>query len=116
MGLLLGWTSSQADPSALWHIVHGQCEPHEEGSHDPSPCAVVDLSGGMAKGYALLKDIRGIAQYLLIPTAHIGGIEDPAILAPDAVNYWQVAWEARSLVEQRLNTKLARDDVSLAIN
>jgi len=116
LGLLLGSSAAQADPSALWQIVHGQCVPHEEASHDPSPCAVVDLSDGMAKGYALLKDIRGIAQYLLIPTAHIGGIEDPAILAPDAVNYWQAAWEARSLVEQRLNTKLARDDVSLAIN
>jgi CDP-diacylglycerol pyrophosphatase len=116
LGLLLGPAAAQADPSALWHIVHGQCVPHEEASHDPSPCAVVDLSDGMAKGYALLKDIRGIAQYLLIPTAHIGGIEDPAILAPDAVNYWQAAWEARSLVEQRLNTRLSRNDASLAIN
>ncbi|MFL5257141.1 MAG: CDP-diacylglycerol diphosphatase [Rhodopila sp.] len=115
-GLLLGPATAQADPSALWKIVHGQCVPHEEASHDPSPCAAVDLSGGVEKGYALLKDIRGIAQYLLIPTAHLGGIEDPAILAPDAVNYWQAAWEGRSLVEQRLHMKLPRDDVSLAIN
>jgi len=116
LALLPVSAAAQADPSALWNIVHGQCVPHEEASHDPSPCAVVTLSGGMAKGYSLLKDITGIAQYLLIPTARIGGIEDPAILAPDAVNYWQAAWEGRSLVEQRLHTTLARDDVSLAIN
>jgi CDP-diacylglycerol pyrophosphatase len=115
-GLMCAPAAAQADPSALWNIVHGQCVPHEEAAHDPAPCAEVDLSDGAQKGYALLKDINGVAQFLLIPTAHLGGIEDPAILAPDVVNYWEAAWEARSLVEQRLHMKLARDDVSLAIN
>ncbi|PPQ36486.1 CDP-diacylglycerol diphosphatase [Rhodopila globiformis] len=115
-GLLFAPAAVQADPSALWNIVHGQCVPHEESAHNPAPCAKVDLSGGVRKGYALLKDINGVAQYLLIPTTHISGIEDPAILAPDAVNYWQAAWQARSLLDQRLHTTLPRDDVSLVIN
>ena len=113
---LLPMGAGAADPSALWKIVNGQCVPHEEAEHDPSPCAEVDLTGGVAKGYGVLKDIKGVAQFLLIPTARIGGIEDPAILAPSATNYWDAAWKARSFVDQRLHTSLPRDAVVLAIN
>lgn len=101
-----------ANPSALWDIVHGKCVPDEETARDPSPCAAVDL----VHGYAVLKDINGIAQFLLIPTARTGGIEDPAILAPDAPNYWDAAWRSRYFVEERLHTALPRDNVALAIN
>jgi len=116
VGVVFAPAAAQADPSALWKIVNGECVPHEEATHEPLPCAVVNLSGGVDKGFALLKDIRGIAQYLLIPTAHVGGIEDPAILAPGAVNYWEPAWQGSTLVEQRLHTTLPRDAISLAIN
>ena len=113
LGPVGGWA---ADPSALWKIVSGQCVPHEQTTHDPAPCAVVDFADGMDKGFAVLKDLNGVAQFLLIPTARIGGIGDPAILALDAVNYWDAAWQARTFVEARLQTKLPRDAVSLAIN
>jgi CDP-diacylglycerol pyrophosphatase len=117
LALLLAPAGGQAaDPSALWKIVSGKCVPHEEATQDPSPCSVVDLAHGAGKGFAILKDIRGVAQFLLIPTARISGIEDPAILAPDATNYWDPAWKARSFVEERLHTALPRDAVSLAIN
>jgi CDP-diacylglycerol pyrophosphatase len=120
----LGWfvaallipVSAHADPSALWKIVNGKCVPHELAAHDPSPCSAVDIKNGVEKGYAVLKDINGIAQFLLIPTARIGGIEDPAILAPGATNYWDAAWQARFFVEERLHTTLPRDTLSLAIN
>jgi len=113
LALLLAPASARAaDPSALWNIVGGQCVPDEQTAHDPAPCAAVDLAGGVA----VLKDINGVAQFLLIPTVRISGIEDPAILAPDAVNYWAAAWQARSFVEARLHTTLPRDLVSLAIN
>ncbi len=105
-----------ADPSALWKIVDGQCVPHEQAAANPAPCAAVDLSQGVEKGFAVLKDIVGIAQFLLIPTARIGGIEDPAILAPNATNYWQAAWQARRFVDDRLHTTLPRDGYALAIN
>lgn len=105
-----------ADPSALWKIVNGACVPHEEATHTPSPCAEVDLAQGVANGFAILKDIKGDTQFLLIPTARISGIEDPAILAPDAPNYWAHAWDARSFVEDRLHKTLPRNAVSLAIN
>ena len=120
-GVLLGLTlipaaTRAADPSALWKIVNGECVPHEEAERDPSPCAALDLAEGVEKGYGVLKDINGVAQFLLIPTARIGGIEDPAILAPGATNYWDAAWKARSFVDRRLHVALPRDAVALAIN
>jgi len=80
-----------ADPNALWNIVHGQCVPGERGHGDPSPCAKVDLSAGEAAGFAVLKDIKGATQFLLIPTRHISGIESRALLAPGATNYFAAA-------------------------
>ena len=104
------------DPSALWKIVDGKCLPHQKATRDPSPCESLELASGVEKGFAVLKDINGVAQFLLIPTARISGIEDPAILAPDATNYWDAAWQARFFVEQRLHTTLPRDSISLAVN
>ncbi len=72
--------AAQADPNALWNIVHGQCVPDELEHGDPKPCAEVELGSGLAAGYAVLKDIRGTTQYLLIPTRQIGGIESRALL------------------------------------
>jgi len=105
-----------ADPSALWRIVDGTCVPHEQAAHDPTPCTSVNLSHGTEKGFVVLKDINGASQFLLIPTARIGGIEDPAILAPTATNYWDAAWQARHYVESRLHTNLPRDGFALVIN
>lgn len=101
-----------ADPSALWHIVHDRCVPDEVLHGDPAPCALVDL----AQGYVVLKDIVGATQFLLLPTARIGGIESPALLAPDAPNYFRDAWEARRFTEARAPAPLSREDLSLAIN
>jgi len=101
-----------ADPDALWKIVHGQCVPSEGGGSGPAPCSLVDL----ADGYAVLKDIRGATQFLLIPTTRITGIEDPQLLAPGAANYWEFAWQARRLVTERAGRPVPREDVGLAIN
>ncbi|MDR3538351.1 MAG: CDP-diacylglycerol diphosphatase [Acetobacteraceae bacterium] len=108
--------SHAADPSALWHIIDGRCIPHEEQAHDPSPCSKVDLSEGRQSGYVVLKDINGASQFLLMPTARIHGIESAEILAADAANYWDLAWQSRYFVEERLQHLLTREDVALAIN
>ncbi|HYZ23345.1 MAG TPA: CDP-diacylglycerol diphosphatase, partial [Rhodopila sp.] len=111
-GLAIGPGPVRADPMALWNIVNGQCAPDEQQRHDPAPCSAVDLP----HGYAVLKDLVGAAQFLLIPTARISGIEDPAVLAPDAVNYFAEAWEARAYTAERLGAPQARDVIILAIN
>ncbi len=108
--------AAQADPNALWDIVHGQCVPNERQHGDPKPCAEVDLKSGIAIGYAVLKDIRGATQFLLIPTQQISGIESSALLAPRAANYFADAWQARRFVEKSLGHAMPRDTLSLAIN
>lgn len=100
----------------LWTIVNGQCVPDQRNNDNPAPCALVDLEGGEPRGSAVLKDLVGATQFLLIPTERIGGIESPQILAADAPNYFAEAWRARSFVDQRAGRELPRDWVSLAIN
>jgi CDP-diacylglycerol pyrophosphatase len=100
------------DPGALWRIVHEECVPHQAQFGTPLPCAAVDEQAG----YAILKDRRGASQFLLIATARVSGIEDPAILAPDAPNYWLRAWDATRLVQALLGHALPREAMSLAIN
>jgi CDP-diacylglycerol pyrophosphatase len=101
-----------SNPNVLWQIVHGQCVPDEQLRRDPKPCAEVDLAGG----FAVLKDIAGTSQFLLIPTTEVGGIEDPSLLAPLARDYFAEAWQARGFVEQALGHAMPRDTLSLAIN
>jgi CDP-diacylglycerol pyrophosphatase len=105
-----------ASPDALWKIVHGRCVPDEQLHKNPSPCTYVSLAGGEAHGYAILKDIKGATQFLLIPTDRITGIESPKILADDAPNYFAAAWAARSDTEAVFHHPLPREDMSLAIN
>jgi CDP-diacylglycerol pyrophosphatase len=111
-----GISGAQGDPNALWSIVNGSCVPDQQQHGDPAPCAEVDLSAGEEEGYAVLKDLVGPLQFLLIATGRITGIESPSILEPDATNYFAAAWQARSFVEERAGRTLPRDWVSLAIN
>jgi CDP-diacylglycerol pyrophosphatase len=101
-----------ANPSGLWNIVDGKCVPHMRDQHDPAPCSAVDLTAGIA----VLKDLIGATQFLLLPTARIRGIESPELLAPHATNYWDWAWRMRSLTENLAGTHLPREALSLAVN
>ena len=117
LGLLVGPLSRDAaaqasNPNALWQIVHDQCVPDEQQHGDPAPCAVVNLAGA----FAVLKDIKGATQFLLIPTKQISGIESPSLLAPFAANYFADAWQERGLVEKALGHAMPPDMLSLAIN
>ena len=98
-----------ADPDALWKIVHGRCVPNAQAGN-PAPCVQVDPDA------AVLKDIAGATQFLLIPTARITGIESPALLAPNAPNFFAAAWDARRYVDGVVGRVLPRDAIALAIN
>lgn len=101
------------DRNRLWMLVHDGCAPAAaRGIYPPSPCAEVDAS----HGYAVFKDRVGRYQYLLLPLARIRGIESPALLAPDAPNYFADAWVARLYVETALHAAQPRDVLSLAVN
>jgi CDP-diacylglycerol pyrophosphatase len=103
-------------PNALWEVVRNVCVPGQSQHQDPKPCLQVDLTGGTEKGFAILRDPRRAVQFLLIPTARISGIESPAVLAPNATNYFAQAWEARTYIDQALQRPLPRDGIGLAIN
>jgi len=110
--LALAPRANAADANALWHIVSEQCVPNQKKNHAPRPCEQVDL----AAGYAVLKDLVGNTQFLLIPTRQLKGIESPELLAAGAPNYWQDAWQARRFVEQRARHQLPRDAIGLTVN
>ena len=75
-----------------------------------------DLNGGVEQGVAILKDLVGVSQMLAIPTRRIAGIEDPQMLAPNAPPVFTIAWDAKTLVEERLHKTLPREAIGLAIN
>ena len=117
LGLLLPSLAAQAyDPNALWKLVHDKCVPNQQAKGDPKPCAEVDLTNGVERGYAVLKDLHGATQYLLIPTQRIAGIESPELLAPDAANYFAAAWNSRGFVEKALGRALPDNVLGLAVN
>jgi CDP-diacylglycerol pyrophosphatase len=114
---LFGSAAAHAqNPNALWQIVHDKCVPDQTQHGDPKPCAEVNLGHGGASGYAILKDIRGATQFLLIPTERVGGIESVSLLSPGSPNYFADAWAARGFVERVLSHPMPRDTISLAIN
>jgi CDP-diacylglycerol pyrophosphatase len=112
VGVIAKLLIGNRDPDALWKTVHGRCVPDQANQGNPAPCIFVDLS----KHWAVFKDARGKAQSLLIPTDRVTGIEDPRILAPEAPNYWQAAWEARRLVGRLAPRDLSDDEFAFAIN
>jgi CDP-diacylglycerol pyrophosphatase len=115
IGVVAWIAASPAQPAgsdALWHIVHDLCVIDMKANGLPAPCTAVNLS----QGYAVLKDIRGQTQLLVIPTSRVTGIEDPQVLEPASPNYWQAAWGTRGLFEKRVGRPVPRDDIGLAIN
>jgi CDP-diacylglycerol pyrophosphatase len=109
---LAGYPAQAADPNALWRVVHNLCVTDMVVSGLPAPCTTVDLK----RGYALLNDIRGATQILLVPTRRMNGIESPELLSPTSPNYWQYAWDTLPLLEKRAGRPVRREDVGLAIN
>jgi CDP-diacylglycerol pyrophosphatase len=111
------WTSgcaliATADPNALWKIVDHQCVPAARASGSPGFCTAVDLQ----KRYAILKDINGDTQFLLIPTDRVTGIESPGVLDADAPDYWADAWAERQYVGSRIGLTFPPNQLGLEIN
>ncbi|KAA1179888.1 CDP-diacylglycerol diphosphatase [Rhizobium tropici] len=95
-----------ADSDVLWKIVHDKC------LVQTAPC----ISVNTVEHYAMLKDLRGVAQFLLIPTDKITGMESPALLDPATPNFFADAWAEQGDVDSRLPRPVPRDGMSLAVN
>ena len=108
--------AARADGTVLWRLVSQRCVPGQLARHDPAPCVLVHLDGGTERGWAVLKDIRGVSQFLLIPTAKRTGIESPELLAEGEPNYFAAAWSQHDRVGAAMGHALRRTDIALAIN
>jgi len=104
--------TAHASSDVLWGIVNEKCVPGQRDRGQPNPCVKVDLN----KGYAIIKDVVGDAQYLLIPTAKNSGIDDPAVLARNTPNYFALAWQERHFMADIVKRDPPRDTISLAVN
>ena len=108
--------SAWADRDALWKIIDTQCVPEAMAGQKPAPCSRVQLAPDRDHGWVVLKDRKGVLQYLLMPTARIAGMESPVPEQPGSANYFAQAWRARDLVDQLNGSPVPRDALSLTIN
>ncbi|MBG7620376.1 CDP-diacylglycerol diphosphatase [Herbaspirillum sp. AP02] len=104
--------TAAADPHKLWEITSQQCVPAMQAHGEPQPCATVDLQ----RGFVILKDLVGPAQYLLMPTRRLSGIESPELLREDAPRYWAYAWEQRWRVAQTLGRSREDEQLGVEVN
>ncbi|MBB5877238.1 CDP-diacylglycerol diphosphatase [Xanthomonas sp. 3498] len=102
------------DRQRLWRLLSTRCLPQARAGADPAPCSEVHADPGQR--YALMKDLHGAYQYLLIPTVPVSGIEDPRARSAAAPNWLGLAWQARSRVADALGRPLPHDLASLTIN
>lgn len=100
------------DPTLLWKVVTNLCVPNHLRNWGAFPCQEVDTD----KGIAILKAPGDKAHFLLVPTARIDGIESPALLNPDAPNYWDYAWDFRTSLAKYAGRPVEWSDLGLAVN
>lgn len=109
-------TALAADRDVLWKIIDAGCVPGAASGVMPPPCTRVEMPAGREYGWAVMKDRRGVLQYLLLPTARISGVESPELLKADTPNFFAQAWQARDLLDRLNGHPLPRDAVSLTLN
>jgi CDP-diacylglycerol pyrophosphatase len=102
------------DRQALWQVVQA-CVADFKLTTAPFPCLAVNLSGGEERGNIVLRP-PFMHDMVLSPTRKVVGIEDPFLRSPDAPNYFEAAWRARSLLNGAGGRPPNRDEVALVVN
>jgi len=102
------------DRLALWQVVRA-CVADYQLTGAPFPCLEVDLSGGEKRGHAVLLPPL-LRDLIVAPTRAIAGVEDPILQSPDAPNYFDAAWRARSFLKGPDGREPERDMIALAVN
>lgn len=105
------WPKS-GNPNILRHITLDKCIPNYTQNQNPAPCSEVNLD----KNYVILKDLNGILQYLLMPTARLDGMESPELLDNKTTNFLWESWQERHFMSDKLGKPIPDSAVSLAIN
>jgi CDP-diacylglycerol pyrophosphatase len=102
------------DRQALWQVVRG-CVADFKLTSAPFPCLAVNLSGGEERGHVVLRPPL-MHDMIVSPTRKVAGIENPFLQSPDAPNYFDAAWRARSLLKGAERRRPNRDEVALVVN
>jgi CDP-diacylglycerol pyrophosphatase len=98
----------------LWEVVRA-CVTDYKLTGKPFPCLEVDLAGGEALGNVVLRPPL-LEDTVLAPTRRIEGIEDPFLQSPEAPNYFDAAWRARTFLKSADGQEPERDAIALFVN
>ncbi len=99
---------------ALWQVVRA-CVADYKLTGAPFPCLEVNISGGEARGNVVLRAPLQ-DETILVPTRKITGVEDPFLQSPEAPNYFDAAWRARTYLKTADGRAPERDDIALIVN
>ena len=99
---------------ALWQVVRA-CVADYKLTGAPFPCLEVDLSGGEERGTVVLRPPL-LDDTMLAPTRRITGVEDLFLRSPEAPNYFDAAWRARTFLKSADGQAPERDAIALFVN
>ena len=102
------------DRLVLWQVVRA-CVADFKLTGTPFPCLEVNLAGGEALGDVILRPPLS-DDTILSPTRRITGIEDPFLQSPEAPNYFDAAWRARTFLKSADGQTPERDAIALIVN
>ena len=112
------YAANLAGRNLLWQVVRA-CTLDQATTGSPLPCLEVNP----AQGFAVLRPPIGRPDTILTPLKAIKGLEDPQLQAPDAVNYFALAYAARRWIGEpkgrlalAVNSRLARSQDQLHIH
>jgi CDP-diacylglycerol pyrophosphatase len=98
----------------LWQVVRA-CVADYKLTGTPFPCLEVNLTGGEERGTVVLRAPLS-EDTVLAPTRRITGIEDPFLRSPEAPNYFDAAWRARTFLKEEDGQAPERDAIALFVN
>ena len=98
----------------LWQVVRA-CVADYKLTGKPFPCLEVNLTGGEERGAVVLRP-PFLDDTVLAPTRRIKGVEDPFLQSPEAPNYFDAAWRARTFLKAADGRAPARDAIALFVN
>jgi CDP-diacylglycerol pyrophosphatase len=99
---------------ALWQVVRA-CVADYKLTGAPFPCLEVNLAGGEERGDVVVRAPL-LDDTVLSPTRRIIGLEDPFLQSPEAPNYFEAAWRARSFLRDAAGEVPERDATALFVN
>ena len=99
---------------ALWQVVRA-CVADYKLTGAPFPCLEVDLSGGEERGNVVMRPPLS-DDTVFAPTRRIKGVEDPFLQSPEAPNYLDAAWRARTFLKSADGQAPERDTIALFVN